>query len=227
MISRRQFLFSTALLPLLIHTDKSGKLLAAVSNSQNDSYHITKTILKKAYWAETAACKHYEYYAQAAIAENYPNIAYLFNALSASENIHALNYVELIELLGTSLEKKNLPVTLADTKTNLNNASVKELRNIEVFYPQLLEELSTESHDEAILNCMYSWKSHKQHEAMIRKIKKYSGVFFNSLSRKIEGMDLNYYVCEICGSTVNNEPVAPCDICNFSLKHYRKIERQM
>lgn len=225
MISRRQFIISSALFPLLYSAIQSGQFLLVYAQNQNIDYHGTIGILKKAYWAEAAACTHYEHYAQKAMAENFPNIAYLFNALSSSENIHALNYLRLIEIFGASLEDKDLQVTLADTKTNLNKAAIKELKNIEVFYPQLLDGLSVESHDEAILNCMYSWKSHKQHVEMIRKIKKYSGVFFNSLSKKIEGMNLDYYVCEICGSTVNKEPVAPCDICNFSLKHYRRIVR--
>lgn len=116
-------------------------------------------------------------------------------------------------------------MVVSDTKTNLNKAAIKELKNIEGFYPQILEELAGESHEQAVLNCMYSWKSHKQHEKMIRRIKKYSGVFFNSLSNKIEEMNPNYYVCDVCGSTVNAEPVSPCDICNFPLKHYKKVER--
>jgi len=225
MISRRQFFLSSALLPLIYSATQSGYLFSAFAQDQPIDYRLTKDAIKKAYWAETAACRHYEKYAQVAIAENYPNIAYLFMALSSSENIHALNYVHLMDLLEDSFQEKEIQVVVGDTKTNLNKAAIKELQNIEVFYPQILEELTVESHDQAILNCMYSWKSHRQHEKMIRKIKKYSGNFFNQLSKKMEGMTLEYYVCEICGSTVNIEPVTPCDICNFSLKHYMKIEQ--
>lgn len=225
MISRRQFIFSTLLFPLFSSGIQPGPFVLVSTSDQKPDYLITKETLKNAYWAEATACKHYEFYAQRALTEKFPNIAYLFNALSASENIHALNYVHLIEVLGAFIEEKAIPVSLADTKTNLNKAAIKELRNIEDFYPRIINDLSLESHDEAILSCMYSWKSHRQHEEMIRKIKKYSGVFFKSLSKKIEEMSPDYYVCEICGSTVNIKPSTPCDICNYSLTHYRKIKR--
>ena len=72
---------------------------------------------------------------------------------------------------------------------------------------------------------MYSWKSHEQHEKMINEIKKYSGIFYKMLAKKIENMRLNYYVCDICGSTINGKPEKPCVICNYPISHYIEIKR--
>ena len=36
-------------------------------------------------------------------------------------------------------------------------------------------------------------------------------------------MNPDYYVCEICGSTVDDKPKEPCDICNYPLSPYKKL----
>ncbi|MGD8894121.1 MAG: ferritin family protein [Desulfobacterales bacterium] len=225
MISRRQLLYFSALLSFC-YPIANLKCFVVAGDKENDSrYPFTINILKQAYWAEMIASKHYDGYCQRALSENYPNIAYLFFALSISEKIHAHNYQKLIVTLNSSLEKKQIPVSIDDTKENLSVAAIKELEKIKEFYPEILNKLSLESYDQAIINCMYSWKSHQQHEEIINDIKRYSGLFFRLLSKKIEGMNPDYYVCEICGSTVNEKPVTPCEICNYPLSRYKKIKR--
>lgn len=234
MISRRQLLYFSALLSLCFPMG-SLKLFAAADDKNNDRrYPLTIDILKEACWAEIIANKHYDGYCRRALSDNYPNIAYLFLALSVSEKIHAANYRRLIVSLGSTMEEKKIPVSIAGTKANLNVAAIKELEKINEFYPEIfqklssesiLQELSSDSHDQAVINCMYSWKSHQQHEKIITDIKKYSGIFFKPMARKIERMSPNYYVCEICGSTVDEKPATPCEICNHPLFHYKKLER--
>jgi len=225
MISRRQLLYYSTLL-FFYYPFVSLKSLAVADDKKNDArYPLTIDILKKVYWAEMIASKHYNRYCRKAISDNYPNIAYLFFALSISEKIHADNYHKLIISLGATLEKKEISVSISSTKANLNIASIKELEKINEFYPEISKQLSSESHDQATINCMYSWKSHQQHEEMINDIKKYSGLFFRLLAKKIENMKLNYYVCEICGSTINKKPKNPCTICNYPMSHYSEIKR--
>ena len=225
MISRRQLLsFST--LFFFYFPLATLKCLAVADGEKDDKrYPLTIDLLKKAYRAEMIASKHYDRYCQKALSEDYQNIAYLFSALSISEKIHADNYQKLIVSLGATLRKIEISVSISNTKENLNIASMKELEKINEFYPEILKELSSESHELAVISCVYSWKSHQQHEEMINDIKKYSGVFFRRLARKIEDMKLNYYVCKICGSTINEKPEKPCVICNYPMFHHREIKR--
>jgi rubrerythrin len=72
---------------------------------------------------------------------------------------------------------------------------------------------------------MYSWKSHQQHEEKVKDIGKYSEMFFSSVSGKIEGLNLDFYVCKVCGSTIDKVPDLPCVICNKPKSNYQKIER--
>lgn len=229
MISRRQLLYFSALLSCSYAISNLGCFALSGDNS-NDSglqYPLTLTLLKEAYWSEMTAFRHYDGYIQKALSEEYANIAYLFSALSISEKIHADNYKSLIISLGSSIKNKEIDVSTKNTKKNLNIAAIKELEKINKFYPEIIKKISTESHDPSIVNCMYSWKSHKQHAAMIRDIKKYSGIFFGILAEKIERMNPNYYVCEICGSTVDEKPEIPCEICNYHVSHYQNIDRPL
>ena len=225
MISRRQLLHISTLLAVCYPIANFKYFAMADYKIDKRLYPFTKDLLKEAYWEEVIANKHYDGYCQKAISDNYPNIAYLFHSLSISEKIHAENYKQLITLLGSTLEIKEIPINVSDTKKNLNTASIKELEKINKFYPELLKKLSSESHDQAVVNCMYSWKSHQQHEELISDIKKYSGWFFKPLAKKIERMEPNYYVCEICGSTADEKPSIPCEICNYPMYHYKNIER--
>jgi rubrerythrin len=225
-ISRRQFLHISALLTFCYPF--AHDLCFAIESDieiNKGQFPLTIKILKEAYNAELIANRHYGGYCQKALSENYTNIAYLFSALEISEKIHAENYKKLITSLGSMLKDPEFSLSISDTKTNLNNASKKELIKIKDTYPYFFEKLSAESNDQAIVYCMYSWKSHQQHEEIISDIKKYSGIFFRPLANKIERMRPNYYVCEICGATVDEKPETPCDICNYPLIHYKHLER--
>jgi hypothetical protein len=56
---------------------------------------------------------------------------------------------------------------------------------------------------------MYSWKSHQQHEKKARQIMIYSGLFFGSVAGEIEGLSLDFHMCRICGSTIDEKPLCP------------------
>ncbi len=225
MISRRQFLYSSALFSLCYPVTRG--LCSALEREigHKGEFPLTIGILKEACQAEMIASSHYSSYCRRALLENYPNIAYLFSSLEVSEKIHAENYKRLITSLGSQLDLPEISPQISDTKTNLNNAAKNELRKIAETYPDFFRKLSAESHDQAIVYCMYSWKSHKQHEEIIRNIKKHSGLFFGLLARKIEKMMPDYYVCEICGATVDEQPEQPCDICNYPRSHYKQLQR--
>jgi len=224
MISRRQLLYFSALLAIFspIATIRS---FAVAGEKKGNRYPTTLEILKDAYWTEIIASEHYDGYCQKALAENFPNVAYLFFAFKKSERTHANNYQKIISSLESTIEQKNISVSIDDTKANLNNAAIKELEKIKEYYPEVLSGLSSESHDLAVINCMYSWKSHQQHEKMIRDIKKYSGFFFKYLVKRIEGMNPDYFLCEICGSIESKKPTIPCEICNYPTSHYHQIKR--
>ena len=78
MISRRQLLYSTLSLPFLYPIINHNHFAIADDKSNDHRYPLTLDVLKKAYWEEVSAYKHYDRYSQKALSDNYANIAYLF-----------------------------------------------------------------------------------------------------------------------------------------------------
>ena len=194
-----------------------------VKPGNNGRFTITVAVLAAAYKAEKLASEHYHNYSRKAVEEKYPNIAYLFSAFSLSEKIHAKNYKKILTSLSTKLQEPEFEVSISDTKANLIKASEAEIKKIKETYPDFLARLKNESHDQAVISCMYSWKSHKQHERKINEIRKYSPLFFGQVAKEIEGAKYDFYVCEICGSTIDEAPQTPCIICNHPDVHYHNV----
>lgn len=186
-------------------------------------YPITIGVLKAAYKIEMIASKSYTNCSRKALEDRYSNIAYLFAAFSVSEKIHADNYKKLLKSLCIEIEEPVIKVVISDTKANLKKASDQELLKIEKIYPDFLNKLTKESLNQAVINCMYSWKSHRQHERKMRRVSRYAGIFFRGVAKRIEGEKFNFHVCEICGSTIDEAPNLPCEICNYPRTYYRKV----
>ena len=224
-ISRRTFLYifaslsSTYPLAFVSASSRESKL------KKKDEFPITIDVLKAAYESEKVASKSYVGYSRKAFEDKYPNIAYLFTAFAASEKIHAENYKRILDSLNIEFEEPEFEILISDTKANLIKSSEGEIKKIKKTYPGFLAKLKEESHDQAVINCMYSWKSHKQHKRKIGEIRKYSKMFFGHVAKKIEGMNFDFHVCEICGSTIDEAPKNPCDICNYPNSHYQKVIR--
>jgi rubrerythrin len=224
-ISRRKFLAILSALSLSYPLSMVAASSEANKLEVKKEFPITKAVLKSAYEAEKMAYENYVCYSQKAVEEKYPNIAYLFTAFAMSEKIHAENYKRMLVTMSTEPQEPEFEVTILDTKENLIKATEGELKKIKKTYPDLLAKLKTESHDQAVVNCMYSWKSHQQHQRKISEIRKYSPYFFGRVAKKLEGLKLDFHVCEICGSTIDEAPMTPCDICNRPNLHYRKVNR--
>jgi len=221
-ISRREFIYLSAAVSLLF------PLRSHAMNGDNidpiSQYPDTISGLKKAFKAEMVAHEYYLGYVKKALTEKYPNIAYMFYAFSFSEKIHAENYQRLLSEWGIEIHNTQVPITVRDTKSNLKKAAENELEKIKTFYPELLKKLEPESCEESIINSMYAWKSHRQHEAKVKEIQKYSRFFFGSIASRIEGLNFDFHICKICGSTIDKVPQFPCEICNKSVLHYKKVD---
>ena len=224
-ISRRQFFLTSSSLWLSYPLSKAFASSEANQLNEKDLFPMTIAVLNSAHKLELVAFEHYVEYSRKAVEEKYPNIAYLFAAFAVSEKTHAENYKRILASLSTVLEEPEFEILISGTKANLISASEGELKKIKETYPDFLTNLEKESYDKAVINCMYSWKSHQQHKRKISEIQKYSKRFFGSVAKKIEGMKFDFHVCEICGSTTDEAPKAPCDICNYPVLHYHRVIR--
>jgi rubrerythrin len=225
-MSRRQFLI---ILSMSLASVPAHPIVLAASEPghprHKKSLPITTKILISAYEGEIISHRNYVAFSKKAVQGEFPNLAYLFKAFAVSEKIHADNFKGVLKNIDRHVEEPVFKLVVSDTKANLNRAAINEMKKIEQTYPGYLNQLRIESHDQAVVNCMYAWKSHKQHEEKIAEIKRYAPSFFGSVAEELESLKLDFHVCEICGATVDEPPETPCGICNYPAIHCHRIER--
>ena len=197
--------------------------LPALSQEQVETYPETKAVLLEIHRNEVRALTSYRTFAARAVAEGYPKIAALFNALSVSEAVHARNMKDVLAELGVAVFEKPPEMEASSTKENLKKAMEVELSEINESYPAYLERITPEGYQPAIDVITYSWKAEMQHRDLIEKIHGAVGTFFGIVARKIEEAPSSYYVCAVCGSTIREAPEADCDICGKEASHSHEV----
>jgi rubrerythrin len=223
--SRRDILHLSILAYIGFPLSRASAAGEKTAPSENGKFPLTVAVLQEAFVVETTANRGYVVFAHKALEERYPNIAYMFTALSESEKIHSDNYRNILFSLGESPNEPVCQTTVSDTRDNLRVAAKNELDKINHVYREFLERLQAEAYEPSVIDCMYSWKSHQQHVEEIKKIIMYSGLFFHQVAEKIERGSPDYFVCIRCGSTISEPPKIACVICHSPLTYYRRIER--
>ena len=204
-----------------------GEKRIASSECVNDtplSYQQTIQILKQAYLREIQAHLAYVKFSQKALKEGYPNIAYLFKSFAVAESIHGRNFKNTLLALGDPPSWPEERIEILSTRKNLDQAIQLELNEINIYYPEHIRAIKEEAHWNAITAVAHALASEKQHENLLQKMKKGTGIFWGMLKKRIEGEDLTFFICQVCGSTLNKIPDI-CPICEKPNSFYKKIER--
>lgn len=189
-------------------------------------YSETVAVLSSVFEGEVRARIGYDACASQAVREGYPNIAYLFSSLSASEAIHAANFRKILSALGAEVtEPSPEDIVTKKTRENLKTACDRELEEIDRKYPTLLERMRPEGHEETVRFLTYAWQSEKQHRDLLKSIQSGTGFFFGTLTRRIEGTPMAFLVCTNCGSTVGERPKDRCPICAGPPSGYEELEK--
>ncbi len=208
-----------------LYKNFSSRDILASSIQGEEKYPETIATLQTLYREEILTYFTYSAYAPKAMSENYPNIAHLFSAFMVSESIHAHNFKTLLSDLGVEVEAFSKPdIKVSSTKENLKNATRMELRHIDQVYPNSIERMGPENHEPTIWNATNAWEGEKQHRDLINKIKSGTGYLFSLLAKFIEKTPTQFFVCQICGSTVRELPEEICVICKKPVSYYKKVE---
>ena len=160
--------------------------------------------LKDAFSGESQANRTYLAFAKKAEQEGQSQVAKLFRATAYAETVHALNHLDIIGKTKSSLE-------------NLKTAVSGETFEFDEMYPKYIETAKQEGNKKA------KWSFD-----VANKVEKIHAKLFSKAIEAIEGDKMptktDYYVCEVCGNTV--EGVAPerCPICGAAKKEFKLIE---
>ncbi len=162
----------------------------------------TQDNLKEAFAGESQANRKYLAFAEKAEQDGYGQVAKLFRAAAAAETVHALNHLRVMGAVGKTLD-------------NLKSALSGETAEFRDMYPKFIEAAKKEkASDAVILSLDVANKVEKIHAALYKKA-------IDSLGKNEE---VDYYVCSICGNTVESRAPERCPICNAPQEMFRKVD---
>ncbi len=157
--------------------------------------------LSDAFAGESQANRKYLAFAKKAEAEGFKQIAKLFRAAAASETIHAHNHLREIGGIKT-------------TKENLEAALQGEVYEFQKMYPYMIEDAQAEGNKGALRTFSFANEVEKIHAALYQK----------AIDEFGKNTVTDYYVCDVCGHTVEGEPPDECPICKAKKQAFKKIE---
>ncbi len=197
---------------------------SAMTSAAAPQYPETLSVMQAVVKGELLTHARYKAYAVRAREEHYPHIAYLAEALAASEAIHARNFQRVLAELGCPSDDEEPVVAVADTRTNIHAASTAELEQIDTGYPRLIKRITPEHFPDAIESLNRAWMAEKQHRDLVTQLIAGSGIFFGIMAKTIEEHPVDYFICQGCGSTLVELPPEKCPVCSGPVSNYGKIE---
>lgn len=161
----------------------------------------TEKNLKEAFAGESQANRKYLAFAKKAEQEGYSQVAKLFKAAAEAETVHA--HAHLRELAG-----------IRSTGENLKEAIEGESHEFQRMYPEMIKDAKEEGNRGALRSFEFANAVEKVHAALYQK----------ALDNLGKNPDVTYYVCQVCGYTVENEPPDQCPVCQAKKQAFKKVD---
>jgi rubrerythrin len=161
----------------------------------------TEENLKEAFAGESQANRKYLAFAKKAEGEGFKQVAKLFRAAAEAETVHAHNHLK--ELNG-----------IKSTKENLVEAINGESYEFQKMYPEMIEKAKDEGNKSAMRSFHIANEVEKVH----------AGLYKKALDSLGKNQEVDYYICKVCGNTVEGEPPDVCPVCGAKKMAFYKVE---
>lgn len=161
----------------------------------------TEKNLQDAFAGESQANRKYLAFAKKAEEDGFKQIAKLFRAAAEAETVHAINHLRAFD-------------GIKSTKENLGTAIDGETYEFQIMYPQMIEDAKAEGNKRAEMTFNYANAVEKIHAELYKK----------ALENLGNNSEIDYYICQICGNTVEGEPPDKCPICGALKKMFKKVD---
>jgi rubrerythrin len=161
----------------------------------------TEQNLRDAFAGESQANRKYLAFAKKADKEGYPRTARLFRAAAAAETVHAHAHLRTLKGVGS-------------TADNLKEAIAGETHEFKNMYPAMIQDAEAEGEKAALRSFSYANDVEEVHADLYQKA-------LDSLDNQEQ---VDYYVCDVCGYTCENEPPEECPVCKAKKKAFFKVD---
>jgi rubrerythrin len=156
---------------------------------------MEKTVenLNSAFAGESQASRRYLIFAQKAEEEGFPQVSKLFRAAAEAETVHAFNHIRTTGEIRSTVE-------------NLQTAVGGETFEFKHTYPDYIKTAKKEKKMQALWSFNVASQVEQVHASLFTKAMK-------ALKAGKELAKVDYYVCNVCGNTFENEAPSKCPIC--------------
>jgi rubrerythrin len=161
----------------------------------------TEKNLYTAFVGEAKAALRLKGYAEKADKEGYPQMARLFRAISAAEEIHALGHLRLLKIIKS-------------TEENLKASFEREVSVSENIYPELIRVAEEEGDEAARISFSHARDAEEVHGKL------YKG----AIDQMIRETETPYHVCEICGFVIEGDAPDNCPVCGAPKDKFKRID---
>jgi len=159
--------------------------------------------LKDAFAGESQANRRYLAFAEKAEKEGLTQAAKLFRAAAEAETIHALNHLRTMGEIKSTTE-------------NVDAAVSGETFEFKEMYPKYLNIAKQEENHQAAWSFDVANKVEQVHAGLFSKA-------VEALRNNRELTKIDYYVCSVCGNTVEGLAPEKCPICGAPKTKFFKI----
>jgi rubrerythrin len=176
---------------------------------------MTAGNLRSAFGGESMAHLRYIVWGAKARREGFPNIARLFDAISAAEQVHATNHFQAMSDVGGAFAVTSAAgFGLGATRDNLIGALEGERFEINEMYPAYIEVAINQMEKSAERSFGYAIAAEKVHAEMFEK----------ALAAIDSGEDIALgpvQICVVCGHTLEGDAPDNCPVCGAIKAKYR------
>lgn len=156
--------------------------------------------LQNAFAGESQANRKYLAFAKKADGEGFKQVAKLFRAAAEAETVHAHNHLRVIG-------------GIRGTKENIQEAIGGETYEFTKMYPLMIEEAKKEGNKQAQQSFEFANKVENIHANLYQK----------AMDNLGNNESVDYYVCQACGNTIEDNAPDKCPICGASSSVFTKI----
>jgi rubrerythrin len=162
----------------------------------------TENALMTAFAGESQANRKYTAFAAQADKDGYPQAAKLFRAAAKAEAIHASNHLKALKAIKV-------------TKENLREAIAGEIHEFKEMYPEMIATAKAEGSKDGERTLSYANAVEEHHAKLYHDM--------------LEGLDsikedYPYFVCPVCGMTVERAAPEKCPVCGVKGSMFKRID---
>jgi rubrerythrin len=159
--------------------------------------------LRNAFAGESQANRRYLAFARKAEEEGFSRVAKLFRAAAEAETIHALNHLRIAGEVKSTAE-------------NVDAAVAGETFEYKKMYPGYVSTAKREGNQQAAWSFDVANRVEQVHAGLFSKA-------VEALKSKRELANVDYYVCGVCGNTVEGAAPEKCPICGAPKAKFFKV----